>query len=106
MSWAGPIGAAVTASALPGAGLPIAAGIYGMSRFSQDKVAQSYQKDQIAMANQPQPQNITMPGFFAATPPDAGSVTTDFIAPRSFDANISDVIMNRNDTEIQMRSAF
>ncbi|MBX7149081.1 hypothetical protein K1X76_08335 [bacterium] len=106
MSWAGPIGAAVTAVALPGVGLPLAAGIYGLSRYSQDKVAQSYQKDQIAMANQPMPQNITMPGLFASTPPSAGSITTDFIAPRSFDANISDVIMNRNETEVQMRSGF
>lgn len=95
MNFAGPIGAAVTAIALPGIGLPIAAGIYGMTRFSQDQLAKSDMKRQIDVASQPQPTNIQMPGFFEQGPLQAGGAATNFMAPSSMEPSIGRVIIER-----------
>ncbi len=96
MSFAGPIGAAVSAIALPGIGIPIAAGLYGLTRLSQDQLAKSQMRDQIKMQGQPQPVNIQLPGLFDKGPMQAGEVATDFIAPRSMDPEIGQVILQRN----------
>lgn len=95
MSFFGPIGAAVAAVALPGIGLPIAAGIYGLSRFSQDQLYRSSVKDQIAMAHQPQPQNVQLPGLFETAPIQAGQAATDFIVPNDMEPKLEGVIIQR-----------
>jgi hypothetical protein len=94
VGFAAPIGAAVTAIALPGVGLPIAAGLYGLGNFSQDQVARSQAKDQAAMANQPANPPVVMPGFFQDSL-DAGQAATSFMAPKSMEADIGNVIMHR-----------
>ncbi len=96
MNFAGPIGAAVTAIALPGIGLPIAAGIYGMTRFSQDQMAKSDMKRSIDVANQPQPQNINLTGLFEQMPIQAGEKATSFMAPSGMEPSINQVINERN----------
>ncbi len=96
MSFAGPIGAAVTAVALPGIGLPIAAGLYGLTRFSNDKLYQSQIKDNIEMSSQPQPTSVQFPGLFDTNPLSAGQQATEFMAPSSYDAQIGDVIIQRD----------
>ncbi len=96
MSFLGPIGAAVTAVALPGIGLPLAAGIYGLTRFSQDKLQQSQMKDQMEMASQGKPTSISFPGLFDSSPVSAGMQATNFIAPSSLSPQINDVIINRD----------
>lgn len=101
MSFAGPIGAAVTAIALPGIGLPIAAGLYGLGRFSQDQLYKANVKDQIAAASQPQPVNISLPGLFEVAPLQAGDAATEFIAPSSLEPRISDVVIERNAAQQQ-----
>ena len=103
VSWAGPIGAAVTAIALPGIGLPIAAGIYGLSGVASHEINKAYAKDSVAQAAQAKPGPLSLPGFFQPSM-DAGSAATDFIAPSSMQPDISNVIINRNnaqETELQ-----
>src|SRR3989338_4581213 len=79
-SFLGPIGAAVTAVALPGIGLPIAAGIYGLSNVAADQTNRALINDQIKASAQPQPTNVGLPGLFdTAQSPGLGA--TDFIAP-------------------------
>lgn len=94
MNVLGPIGAAVSAIALPGIGIPIAAGLYGLTRASQMGLASSYAKQQAAIASTPMPNNIQMPGFFVPSG-DAGEHATEFIAPRSLEPNIGDTIILR-----------
>lgn len=96
ISFAGPIGAAVSAIALPGIGIPIAAGLYGLTKVSQDQLAKSQIRDQIKMSGQPQPVNIQLPGLFEQGPMQAGQAATDFIAPRSMEPEIGRVVVNRN----------
>src|SRR3989338_942151 len=97
-SFLGPIGAAVTAVALPGIGLPIAAGLFGLSSASRDHLVRSQQKEAI-LAQQSQQgkgsQQIQMPGLFETTPMSAGDAATDFIAPKSMESDISQVLVNR-----------
>lgn len=94
LSFTAPIGAAVTAIALPGVGLPIAAGLYGLGQFSRDQVIRSQAKEQAELANQPANLPITMPGFFGEAM-GAGDAATNFIAPQSLENYISPVIINR-----------
>ena len=94
VSWAGPIGAAVTAIALPGIGLPIAGGIYGLTKVARDQLAKSQTRDQIAMANQ-QGTAVTLPGLFE-TSFQAGDEATSFMAPSSFHSDISQVVIERS----------
>lgn len=96
MSFLGPIGAAVSAVALPGIGLPIAAGLFGLTKLSQDSLYRSNVKDQIAMQSQQQPGAIALPGLFDTTPQAAGESATEFMAPQSMAPNITDVIINRD----------
>lgn len=92
----GPIGAAVTAVALPGIGLPIAAGLFGASRFAQDSLYRAQIRDQVRMQSVAPPQQVSMPGLFEVAPLNAGAAATDFIAPSSLEPTISDVVINRN----------
>lgn len=105
MTFAGPIGAAVTAIALPGIGLPIAAGLYGLGRLSQDQLYKAQIKDQITMANQPQPTNIQLPGLFENSL-DAGAVATNFMAPSSMTPGINDVVIRRNNAHQEAITQF
>ena len=66
MGFLGPIGAAVAGVTLGPLGLPVAAGLYGLTKFSQDKLYQANIKDQIAMSSQQQPQSIHQEMSFSA----------------------------------------
>ena len=106
MSFAGPVGAAVSAIALPGIGLPIAAGLYGLTQVSRDQLYRAQVKDQIGQANQPQPTNVTLPGLFEM-PNHAGALATDFIAPAPLVPSINDVVIDRNSAQQEeINSAF
>lgn len=88
--------APITAIALPGIGLPLAAGMYGLGGLTQNAVRRSEMKAQIAQAAQPQPTQITLPGFFDTAPLDAGEKATEFMAPGSMAPAIGDVVIERN----------
>lgn len=96
MNFAGPIGAAVSAVALGPIGIPVAAGLYGLTKFSQDKLYQAQIKDEIDMASQSQQNTIVYPGLFETQTLSAGEQVTEFIAPNSFQADISQVIIQRD----------
>lgn len=106
MTFAGPVGAAVTAIALPGIGLPIAAGLYGLGRLSQDQLYKAQMKDQIAMANQPQVTSITLPGLFERGPLDAGAQATDFMIQSSLEPQAQDVVIQRNAAQQEAINRF
>lgn len=97
MGFLGPIGAAVTAIAVPGFGLPLAAGLYGLSKVSSDLTQNALAKDQQRMGeyNQEQAQKqIYIPGFGMGQM-DSADIQTDFIAPSQFSAPIQDTLLNR-----------
>lgn len=96
MSFAGPIGAAAAAIALPGIGLPIAAGLYGLTRVSQDQLYKAQVKDQIAQSAQAQPTSISMPGLFETGGFQPGQVSTDFMAPERLEPAIGNMVIDRN----------
>ena len=96
VSFLGPIGAAVTAVALPGIGIPLAMGMYGASKLSGDMVNRSYSKEQIALQSQQQKMQgmqITTPGLFEQ--PSGPQIDADFIAPPQFQTGIQSAIINR-----------
>lgn len=95
-SFLGPIGAAVTAIAVPGAGIPIAAGIYGLSQVAGDATSAALSKDATKMEEynkQASQQQITLPGLFEGLR-DA-EITTDFIAPSQYQSGIQQTLVNR-----------
>jgi hypothetical protein len=100
------IGGPVASLALPGIGLPIAAGAYGISRLSDDLLAKARLKDQIAMASQPQPTSMQFPGLFDTSPLKAGDAATDFIAPKSLEPQIGNVLINRNRAQEDQMNRF
>jgi len=105
LSVAGPIGAAVTAVALPGIGLPIAAGIYGLSNVAADQTNRALINDQIKASAQPQPTNVGLPGLFdTAQSPGLGA--TDFIAPSHLEPQIGDVMVNREMSRSEAEEDF
>lgn len=79
-------------------GLPLAAGIFGLGKAASDSVVKSQMKEQ-ALAQQSQQgrgsQQIQLPGLFETTPMSAGEAATDFIAPKSMESDISQVVVNR-----------
>lgn len=96
VSFLAPIAGAVTAVALPGVGLPLAAGMFGLGNLSskmvqssQAKQQRSIQEQQDAMANT----QVSLPGFF-----DSKSMNqaTNFIAPESQWPKIEEAILNRD----------
>lgn len=94
VSFLGPIGAAVAAVAGGPFGLPIAAGVYGLSGLAADQTNKALMKDQIKASAQPQPTNVTMPGLFD-TGQSPGLGATDFIAPSHLEPQIGEVMINR-----------
>ncbi|MBI2339088.1 MAG: hypothetical protein HYU99_01815 [Deltaproteobacteria bacterium] len=77
-------------------GLIGGAAAYGLNRFANDQLYKAQVKDQIYMANQPVPQNITMPGLFEATVTTVGDQATEFIAPTEMSPAIEDVVIQRD----------
>jgi hypothetical protein len=109
MGFLGPIGAAVSAVTLGPLGLPVAAGLYGLTKFSQDKLYQANIKDEIAMSSaqqQQQSQTIGFPGLFDTSPVSAGEQVTEFIAPKSLEPQISDVVVDRNSAQQEAVGQF
>lgn len=99
--------AAVAASVLltPALGIPLGAGIYGLGKVTEDQLYKSSVRDQIKMAAQ-QPTQIYTPGLFETNQLAEGDMLTDFIAPRSMEPNISQVIINRQNTELEGIQTF
>lgn len=99
--------AAVAASLLltPALGIPLGAGIYGLGKITEDQLYKSSVRDQIKMAAQ-QPTQIYTPGLFETNLLADGDMLTDFIAPRSMEPNISQVIINRQNTELEAIQNF
>lgn len=90
LSFLGPIGAAVTAVAVPGIGVPLAAGIYGASRVAGDVTANALNKDASEMAEynaELAGKQFGMLGFMEPSA-DPGQIKTDFIAPSEFGPSI------------------
>ncbi|MBI4412430.1 MAG: hypothetical protein HY541_08105 [Deltaproteobacteria bacterium] len=77
-------------------GLVGGAAAYGLNRFSNDQLYKAQVKDQIAMANQPVPQQITMPGLFESSAITVGDQATEFIAPTEMNPGIEDVVIQRD----------
>lgn len=88
--------APIVSLAVPGIGLPIAAGMYGLGNMTTNAVRRSEMKAQIAHAQQPQPTQVTLPGFFDQVPMQAGNQVNSFSAPQEFYPSIGDVILERN----------
>lgn len=97
VSFAGPIGAAVSAVTLGPLGIPVAAGLFGLTQASRDQLYRSQMKDQVALANQPQPGSlpVILPGLFEM-PHQAGAMVTDFMVPPSMVPSVNDVVVDRN----------
>lgn len=107
MSFLGPIGAAVTAIAVPGVGIPIAAGIYGLSRVASDATSNALSKDAAKMQtynDQMAQSQITMPGLFESQ--HANEITTDFIAPSEYAQGIQQALISREAAQSSSLGAF
>lgn len=107
LSFLGPIGAAVTAVAVPGFGIPLAAGIYGASKIAGDVTANALAKDSAraqALNQDVANMQITMPGLFDEA--SAADIKTDFIAPSEFNAGITSTIVNRETMRSDMTNSF
>lgn len=107
VSFAGPIGAAVSAVTLGPLGIPVAAGLFGLTQASRDQLYRSQMKDQVALANQPQPGSlpVILPGLFEM-PHQAGAMATDFMAPAPLVPSISDVVIDRNSAQQEAVTHF
>lgn len=106
-SFLGPIGAAVSAIAIPGAGIPIAAGLYGLSNVSGRLTAQAEAKD-AARANQAYSEAskkpVMLPGLFEQA--SQAQIQTDFMVPSSLQSQTQAVIGNREASSHNMTEGF
>ncbi len=96
VSFAGPIGAAVTAVAIPGAGLPIAAGIYGASNVSGYAVSKAEQRDaqQVQLsAQQNAGRPMATPGLFESA--TTGESVTQFVVPQNLQTPVNQTVQMR-----------
>jgi hypothetical protein len=96
LSFLGPIGAAVTAIAVPGVGLPIAAGIYGLSNVAGQLTSKAVAKDSAEMqAYQGQISKlpITTPGLFEQA--SQTDIQTNFMLPKQFEMPTAVTLVNR-----------
>lgn len=106
VSFAGPIGAMVSAVTLGPLGIPVAAGLFGLSNLARDETTKAYAKDSVAQAAaQPKPGPLMMPGLFQNSF-DAGAAATDFIAPTPLQPDISRTIIQRNDAQLAELQSF
>ena len=108
MSFLGPIGAAVTAIAVPGFGIPLAAGLYGLSKVSSDLTGRAQIKDAQKMQDYNQQvagRSVELPGFFDAQVSQA-DIQTDFIAPSQFGPSLQNTIVSRESAIGQNLNTF
>lgn len=96
LAFLGPIGAAVTAIAVPGFGLPLAAGLYGISQVAGSLTASAEAKDAATMqayqAELSKLQVVT-PGLFEVE--TANDYRADFIIPQELEAQTTITILDR-----------
>ncbi|HLD45599.1 MAG TPA: hypothetical protein VJC18_09195 [bacterium] len=100
LSFLGPIGAAVTAIAVPGIGLPIAAGIYGLSSAAGTLTQRAQAKDAYEMQTYQQQVSqlpVMTPGLFEQAP--ATGAQTDFIVPTELKEQTELTILNRESAQ-------
>lgn len=96
LSFLGPIGAAVTAVAVPGVGIPIAAGIYGLSSAAGKLTAYAESKDASAtnaLQQQLSRLPVSTPGLFEQA--SQAQIQSDFITPQEMIPQASITIVNR-----------
>jgi hypothetical protein len=106
-SFLGPIGAAVTAIAVPGFGIPLAAGIYGLSQVAGDMTNNALAKDASKMSeynSQMANAQVSLPGLFEGQ--SANEITTDFIAPSQYGPGIQQALINRQAAQGSSLSGF
>jgi hypothetical protein len=95
-SFLGPIGAAVIGTVLPGVGLPIAMGTYGLSKLAGDLTNQALGNDQAKMsAYNAEVSNlqVSMPGLFEQA--SSADITADFMTPQEYSSSIISTIADR-----------
>lgn len=95
-SFMAPIGAAVTAAVVPGFGIPLAAGIYGLGKLSNDLTANSYAKQNAEMDaynQQVSQMQVTLPGLFEQA--SEVDYQLDFIAKPELNSNLIPTLGNR-----------
>ncbi|OVE81488.1 hypothetical protein BVY03_03635 [bacterium K02(2017)] len=96
LGFLGPIGAAVTAIAVPGIGLPIAAGIYGASNVAKHLTDKSIAKDAIKMQDwqaSKQNLNVVLPGLFEQS--TNAEIKTNFMIPKNMMPQATMTIVDR-----------
>lgn len=96
LSVLGPIAAAVTSVAVPGIGLPLAAGIYGVSNLAGGLTARAEAKDAANVSSEYARMSqmpVAMPGFFEQA--SQADIQTNFITPQSMVPPTIDTIVNR-----------
>lgn len=96
IAFLGPIGAAVTAIAVPGFGLPLAAGLYGASQIAGTLTATAEAKDAATMQAYQQELaklQVVTPGLFE--PDSASDIDTDFIIPQELNQQTTITILDR-----------
>ena len=96
MKFLGPIGAAVTAVALPGVGLPIAAGLYGLSNVAGHLTDKAESKDAMKMNEwmaDKGKQQIMLPGLFEQS--TQADIQTSFITPQEMQPQVTMTIVDR-----------
>lgn len=95
-SFAAPVAGAAL-SFIPGVGLPLAAGCFGLGKLSGDMVRGSYAKEQNKIAQQQaEMAQVTphTPGLFDQG--DAGQAATDFIVPPTLQGPTMDTVIIRD----------
>ncbi len=107
LSILGPIGAAVTAVAVPGIGIPIAAGLYGLSNVA-GKMTQTAEANDAAAAQASYKQQTSMPvsvpGLFEQA--SQAQINTDFMIPSHMNNQASITITNREMAQTQNVQSF
>ena len=105
MSFLGPVGSVLAAALIPGAGVPIAAGLYGLTNVSNNYLSKEQNLDAIAMQSQ-MPKSVSVPGLFSATPQSQGELATDFMAPSQMQPQIETTIIQRSQAQEEMLRNF
>ena len=96
VAFTGPIGAAVTAVAVPGIGLPIAAGLYGASNVAGYATSKAESKDAQQMqvsAQQNSAKPVGMPGLFEQS--TTGEAATQFVIPQELNSQVNTTLQNK-----------
>lgn len=107
LSFLGPIGAAVTAVALPGIGIPIAAGLYGLSNVAGKLTATAESNDAAradASYKELSKMPVSVPGLFEQA--SQVDIQSDFMIPKEMNNQATITIVNRELAQNQNIESF